>query len=302
MALQPSSKILHLSDLHLIPGEALLYGSADADSSLKHLLLELKSSSLRPDTIVVTGDVADEGEIEAYIKARSILDPFADALGINILWVMGNHDNRLAMRESLPIPITFGDEIDYMRILPDGTQMIILDTSVPGAHYGDLRDSQLEWLDKTLSVSGEQGSIIAMHHPPLPSNQGLAETTELRRQAEFAEVLKGKNVRTILAGHMHYSCFGTFAGIPVSVAASTCYNQDLMVRGVRGQAGGESMNLVQVFPETVTHSIITSNQWRTVGEAFTEADVTRILDAHRNSLINPIGVVPDATTPIDIIS
>ena len=42
---------------------------------------------------------------------------------------------------------------------------------------------------------------------------------ELRDQARLADVLRGTDVRAIIAGHLHYSTFATFAGIPVSVAS-----------------------------------------------------------------------------------
>jgi Icc protein len=41
-----------------------------------------------------------------------------------------------------------------------------------------------------------------MHHPPIPSVQDLAVTVELREQARLAQVLRGTDVRSILAGHL----------------------------------------------------------------------------------------------------
>jgi hypothetical protein len=83
--------------------------------------------------------------------------------------------------------------------------------------------------------------------------------------------LEGTDVRAILAGHLHYSSFGTFAGIPVSVASSTCYTQDLAFEqsGTRGQDAAQAFSLVQVFPETVMHSAVPVESGPTVGEAVT---------------------------------
>jgi len=71
-------------------------------------------------------------------------------------------------------------------------------------------------------------------------------------------VLRGSDVRAIIAGHLHYSTFATFAGIPVSVASATCYTQDLMVPtgGTRPHDGAQSFNLVHVYDETVLHSVV----------------------------------------------
>ena len=97
-----------------------------------------------------------------------------------------------------------------------------------------------------------------MHHPPVPSVLDLAVAVELRDQAGLAEVLEGSDVRSIIAGHLHYSSTATFAGIPVSVASATCYTQDLTVPvgGTRGRDGAQAFNLVHVYPDTVLHSVV----------------------------------------------
>ena len=97
-----------------------------------------------------------------------------------------------------------------------------------------------------------------MHHPPVPSVLPLAGSVELRDQSRLAAVLRGTDVRTIIAGHLHYSTFATFAGIPVSVASSTCYAQDLTVPtgGTRPQDGAQAFNLVHVYDDTVVHSVV----------------------------------------------
>ena len=71
-------------------------------------------------------------------------------------------------------------------------------------------------------------------------------------------MVRGTDVRAIIAGHLHYSTFATFAGVPVSVASSTCYAQDLTVPvgGTRPQDGAQSYNLVHVYDETVVHAVV----------------------------------------------
>lgn len=97
-----------------------------------------------------------------------------------------------------------------------------------------------------------------MHHPPVPSVLALAASVELRDQRRLATVLRGTDVRAIIAGHLHYPTFATFAKIPVSVASSTCYAQDLTVPvgGTRLQDGAQSYNLIHVFDDTVVHSVV----------------------------------------------
>ena len=144
----------------------------------------------------------------------------------------------------------------------NGLRIITLDSTVPGHHHGEVVSEQLDWLAEELSVVAPHGTILAMHHPPLPSVLDLAVLVELRDQPALAEVLYGSDVRSILAGHLHYSSTGTFAGIPVSVASATFYTQDLAVPvgGTRGRDGARAFNLVHVYDNTIVHSVVPVGQ------------------------------------------
>jgi 3',5'-cyclic AMP phosphodiesterase CpdA len=254
----PERILLHLSDTHLRAGAPLLFDAIDGRAHLESALAAIESSGVRPDAIVFTGDLVDLGERRAYADLRALVEPFAQRLEAPVVWVMGNHDERSAFRGELwddaepdDRPVDRVDEFDGLRV-------VTLDTSVPGHHHGDLTDDQLSWLRDVLAVPAPLGTVLAMHHPPVPSVLALAASVELRGQARLAEVLRGTDVRTIIAGHLHYSTFATFAGIPVSVASSTCYAQDLTVPvgGTRPQDGARAFNLVHVYDDTVVHSVV----------------------------------------------
>lgn len=249
--------LLHLSDTHLRAPGPLLFDRVDGARHLERALHGIEASGITPDGIVFTGDLVDLGEADAYSELRALVEPFAARLGAPVFWVMGNHDERGAFRERLLDADASLDPIDRVDEL-DGLRLITLDTSVPGHHHGELRPAQLAWLREVLSSPAPLGTILAMHHPPVPSVLPLAASVELRDQRALAEVLRGTDVRAIIAGHLHYSTFATFAGIPVSVASSTCYAQDLTVPvgGTRPQDGAQSYNLVHVFDDTVVHSVV----------------------------------------------
>ncbi len=272
---RPDYVLLHISDTRLI-SDGSLYGAVDADGRLGELLEQLKHSGLHPDVIIFTGDLADAGEPEAYSKLRAVVEPFAAELDAELVWVMGNHDNRAALRSSLLDEAPSMAPLDRVRMV-DGLRIITLDTSVPGHHYGEIRKAQLDWLAGELEVPAPHGSILALHHPPIPSVLDLAVTVELRDQASLGRVLKGSDVRAILAGHLHYSTSATFVGIPVSVASATCYTQDLTVAagGTRGRDGAQACNLVHVYQDTVVHSVIPLGAGKTVGTFVSPAQAQR---------------------------
>jgi 3',5'-cyclic-AMP phosphodiesterase len=267
---RPDHVLLHLSDTHLIADEEPLYGAVDADARLQRLLGRIEEARITPSALVFTGDLVNAGEPAAYRKLRALVEPFAARLGCAVVWVMGNHDDRVAMRQYLLGEPTSEDPLDRV-FLVDGLRIVALDTSVPGHHHGEVTDVQLAWLSDVLDVPAPFGTVLAMHHPPLPAGADLAVAVELREQHRLAKVLAGTDVRAILAGHMHYSSFGTFAGIPVSVASSTCYTQDLAFEqaGTRGRDAAQAFSLVHVYADTVMHSVVPIDSGPTVGEAVT---------------------------------
>jgi Icc protein len=270
--------LVHISDTHLIAGDDKLYGSTvSGDDTLQELLVELEASKNKPDAIIITGDIADQGDPEAYRKVLQIINPVAERMGTEVIWVMGNHDDRSNFREVLLEESPSYETIDRVYDI-NGLRLIVLDTSVKGFHHGEITLTQLEWLKDVLSTSSEHGSILAMHHPPIPSMLQLSKTTELRDQKALAEVIKGSDIRSIIAGHLHYSSNSTFAGIPVSVATSSCYTQDLNVEsgGTRGRDGAQGLNLVHVYEEVILHSVVPIGKYPTVG-TFVSAEETKTI-------------------------
>lgn len=254
---RPEHVLVHISDTHLLTGEGRLFDRVDSRGQLREMLEALERTGRRPEAIIFTGDLADRGEADAYAELAALAEPVARRLGARIVWGMGNHDDRAAFRSALLGGSRDEGPVDQV-IWLDGLRIIMLDTSVPGQHHGELEDSQLAWLADELARPALDGTILAMHHPPIPSVLDLAVSVELRDQSRLARVLVGSDVRAILAGHLHYSSTATFAGIPVSVASASCYTQDLLVPegGTRPRDGGRSFNLVHVYPMTVLHAVV----------------------------------------------
>jgi 3',5'-cyclic AMP phosphodiesterase CpdA len=277
---RPQHFVLHLSDTHLVGGPGPLYGAVDSEERLRTILDDLAASGARPHAIVFTGDLADKGEAGAYAKLRAIVDPAAERLGARVVWAMGNHDDRANFRTGLLDEDPGTEPVDCSYDI-DGLRIITLDSTVPGHHHGEFSRSQLMWLANELLTPAPHGTLLALHHPPVPSVQDLAVLVELRGQRDLAEVVRGSDVRGILAGHLHYSTTATFAGIPVSVASATCYTQDLLYDGggTRGRDGAQAYNMVHVYEDTIVHSVVQAGQYATVGERVPRAEAERRLEA-----------------------
>ena len=249
--------ILHLSDTHLLAGDRLLGGRYDVAAHLRRTLAAAEATGVRPDAVVFTGDLTDLGEPEAYRALRAAVEPWAARLGAPVVWVAGNHDERTALRAELLDAEATEEPVTGVWDL-DGLRLIALDSSVPGWHHGDLDAAQLDWLRAELSTPAPLGTILALHHPPLPTHIPFFDILELRDQPGLAAAIAGSDVRAILAGHLHYSTSGTFAGVPVSVSAASCYTMDLArpADEVNGMDAGQSFHLVHVWDDTITHAVV----------------------------------------------
>jgi Icc protein len=264
--------IAHLSDTHLLSGGRRLGGVADTVDALAQTAERLAGMGSALDAIVVTGDVADLGEVDAYGRVRAVLEPLADAAGARLVWVMGNHDERAAFRTGLlgGAATDVPDDAPVNHVVDvDGLRIVALDSTVPGYHHGDLGPRTLEWLDAVLAEPSEHGTMLALHHAPIPTPVTLMDVLELRHQDEFAEIVRDRGVRLILGGHLHYATSGSFAGIPVAVAGATAYTIDASAsaRSLVGVDGGRSFTLVHVYDDAVTTSVVPVGAY---------ADVSRI--------------------------
>ncbi|MFC7432677.1 MULTISPECIES: metallophosphoesterase [unclassified Agrococcus] len=278
----PSVVLAHLTDLHVTGDGSPLYGAVDSTAALAHALERLEASGVRPDALVLSGDLADRGEPEAYVRMRALVAPAAERMGAALVVATGNHDDRAALRahllgdDSQPAdrPLHAVHRVGDLRI-------VVLDSSVPGAHWGAVDDEQLAWLADELRTSAPLGTILVLHHPPAPTLLDLALTVELRGQERLAEVLRGTDVRAILAGHVHHAVSSTFAGIPVHVSSGLAYTQDLLAPGggTRGQDGEQALAIVHVLPETVVHAVAPVRAHATVGERVEQPEVDRRLAA-----------------------
>lgn len=254
----PKHVIAHVSDTHFLGGRKPLYGKVDTDAHLAQALSQIEKSGAKPEAIVFTGDLADLGEPDAYSRLRALVEPVAERLGATIVWVMGNHDER-ADYSSLLFDEVGSDQPQDRVYDINGLRIISFDSTVPGYHHGEVTDAQLAWLADVLKTPAPDGTLLALHHPPIPTPRLEAMgMLELLDQGRLADVLTGTDVRGILAGHLHYSTHSTFAGIPVSVASATCYTLDLTRddRVLSGVDFGQSVNLVHLYADRVVHSIV----------------------------------------------
>ena len=171
----PSHVVAHLSDTHLLAGDARQYDAIDTVANFTRALDRVSRIDPPPQALVLTGDLADLGEPAAYRRLRELVEPLADRIGAQVIWCMGNHDERAAYSREL-----FGEESDAPqdRVYDvAGLRIVSLDTSVPGWHHGEITDEQLAWLARRAGDPGRARHAAG----PAPPADPLADVPASRR-------------------------------------------------------------------------------------------------------------------------
>ncbi|MET8234604.1 metallophosphoesterase [Micromonospora sp. NPDC005298] len=200
--------VAHLSDTHIDSHPR----SAERTARVMDHLHALP----RPvDAILITGDVADHGEITEYGTAAKLFDS-----PLPVLVCPGNHDVRDAYRKGLLGDDGGGAGPINTRHDVAGAVFLLADSSVPGEDHGHLDEETLAWLAGELgSVPPDTPTFVALHHPPVELHHPVIDPMRLLPAEPLAELVSAHpQVVAVLTGHFHTAAASTFAGRPLRIA------------------------------------------------------------------------------------
>jgi Icc protein len=210
-------KLAQITDTHLLADpEALLRGCAPL-KNLKTILDRLSQESI--DALLLTGDLAEAGEPEAYQHLLTLLKP----LPFPIYWLTGNHDC-LQNAQRILSPHYPGTTDTVRSISLGAWQLILINSVLPTAQWGEgyVSETTLQILETTLQTQGDRPTIIALHHHPLPVGIDWLDQIAIINGADFLDRIEPfSNVKVILFGHIHWAFEQqhrgqTFYGCPAS--------------------------------------------------------------------------------------
>jgi 3',5'-cyclic-AMP phosphodiesterase len=195
------------------------WGGCDPVAALSAAVESVLALRPRPDAVLVSGDLAEHAADEEYDLVRELLAPIDAPIHV----LAGNHDDRAALRRHFELPGVNSEPVQYA-VECGPLRLVVLDTTRPGEDRGALDEERLSWLDAELGAAPEAPTMLAMHHPPLvtglPSLDGIGLPAEDRRA--LAEVVeRHRQVRRLVAGHMHRAITGVLAGCAVLAVPST---------------------------------------------------------------------------------
>ncbi len=225
--------IAQITDLHITDESDPARALVDASARLAEMVDALARLEPRPDVVLLTGDLTDDGLASQYAMLRTLLEP----LPMPMLPIPGNHDLHDAFREAfadvLPDNVA-ADHCSYV-VEPERVglpRLVGFDSSHPDRIDGVAPVERRDWLDSVLDAAPDTPTLLFLHHPPFDSTiwwmdvVGMApdDATELRRVVE-----KHTQVELVVCGHIHRPIAASIGSARVSVCPSTIHQVGLEV-------------------------------------------------------------------------
>ncbi|MEM7067592.1 MAG: metallophosphoesterase [Pseudomonadota bacterium] len=231
-------KLVHLSDIHLGPlpepswrqlASKRVLGYLNWKKNRKHALkgnylqgLIEHIPDLRPDHIIVSGDLVNLALPDEFPMAKKFLDTLGSAK--NVTAICGNHD--AYVQAGLPNAIRHwhdnmcGDETgldnakDYPVLRKRGNVAIIAcnsaEPTAPFMATGYFRQDQAERLARILVDTQDMCRVVSIHHPPFPNATHWHK--RLIGDKLFLEVIRSHGAELVLHGHTHLATSVTIEG------------------------------------------------------------------------------------------
>ncbi len=204
--------IVQLSDIHV--------GSQFNSKKFAKVVNEV--NKLKPDAIIITGDLTNEGLINEYKECKKLVSKFKAK---KIITISGNHDYRntgyLAFRKFFPFQTI--NELD------DNVVIVTLGTARPDRNEGEVGYRQNLWLERTMGKYKNKIKILAMHHHLVGIPDTGSDRLTVIDAGDILRTILQTNVNLVLCGHKHRPWVWNFKNLQI-VNAGTVSSE--RVRGL----------------------------------------------------------------------
>jgi len=207
-------KIVQVTDCHVSADPDADYRGLDPRRTLESLLPAIRR--WKPDLLLLTGDLAEDGSVASY-------DYLAETLGgtgIPLLGVPGNHDDPQALRQRFPDTAI---EAPLCREM-GGWDLVLLNSVVEGEVPGGLSSRMVSGLRDCLA-RGSRPALVVLHHQPVPTGTPWIDCYPLLAAEEFWSALdRHERVRAVAWGHVHHDYRAQRRGVALLGSPATSAN------------------------------------------------------------------------------
>jgi Icc protein len=216
-------RIIQISDIHLLAdkhGALLGVKTQDSFEAVLHLI---QQEETKPDFVLLTGDLSQDGSEVSYKRLASMLS----VLPVPVYFVPGNHDHPNALAAAFRADNIFS----HRQLILKNWQLILLNSQRPGKVEGYLEQSQFDFVKECLETHPNHYPIVVFHHQPMPVGSQWLDNVGLKNADEFWKFIADyPQVKHLLFGHVHQQFEQEKQGIKCYSPPSTCIqfhrNQD----------------------------------------------------------------------------
>ena len=177
--------IVHISDIHCGPEFQRNVFETAAD----------EINDLEPDTLVVTGDLTENGLLSQYRMARQVIGTIKCK---NKIICSGNHDYRST------------GYLLFKRFFPSKQVLKVEDcvfttvsTARPERNDGEVGHRQVVWLEQTLRRYRQATKVVAMHHHLIQVPDTGPDNIPVVDAGDTLRGIMEAKADLVLAGHRH---------------------------------------------------------------------------------------------------
>ena len=197
-------KIVQLSDIHV--------GSQFREEIFEKVIDEV--NALKPDTVVITGDLTNEGLVSEYEKCKDLVSK----LNVDkVIAISGNHDYRntgyLVFKKYFPF--------QTINELSEDVVLVTLGTARPDRNEGEVGYRQTLWLERTMKKYEDKITILAMHHHLIGIPDTGSERVTILDAGDVLRTILDTKVDLVLCGHKHRPWIWRFNNLSIVNAGTT---------------------------------------------------------------------------------
>ena len=204
--------LVQVTDTHLTGTEAgCLLGMNTARSARGVIDAALAAESA--DCILVTGDIAADGQPEAYGQLEVLL-----GTSLPSLWLPGNHDDVSCHKDR------YGPNMKR-RLRAMHWDVVMLETQVEGEVGGVLSTTELAALRSAVDDArlANKALLVATHHPLRRLESAWLDEQSVKNASEALEILDPIADRmALISGHVHQESDELINGVRMMTTPSTC--------------------------------------------------------------------------------
>ena len=204
--------LVQVTDTHLTgDSDGTLLGMNTERSARQ--VIDAALASQQPDCVLVTGDIAADGQAAAYEQLNGFFNH-----RVPTLWLPGNHDDVRAQKDA------YRDHLKR-RIVGRHWDVLMLETQVAGKVGGYFSSAELNALQRAVAdaAAGDKSLLIATHHPLRALQSTWLDEQAVSNASAALTIMQALSDRVVVvSGHVHQESDAVVQGVRMLTTPSTC--------------------------------------------------------------------------------